>query len=290
MKYLVLGLLIGLSAQAQYDQDRGPDQAPLEPPYVTEEEWERANPDAQPIQKKQNKKLPYEVVEETDDHYKVRHPLSHKGLKRIKADGTYIFEANKSKIESYMGFSFGIQSFNNLTNNATGKSFNDVYDKTFSLFLDWEKPLFDFSRNFKWSYGVNIIGAQGTGFTSGGVEALESYTLIMLPLHLGFTYSMQYWGDTQWVVPYFGGGGDLFLIAEIRDDGDQLKTYTYGGHAKAGLRFLLDGWVDNMHSLDDDYGINHMWVKLEFRAIIAAEVDTMDISSQSATLGFGFDM
>lgn len=303
MKYLFIFALFFQTSFAQ-DSDflREPNEAPKEPPYVSEEEWEQENPDTQPVIKNNassnpitkinaKKKPNFEVIEETDKYYKVRHPWAKKGLRRIKADGTYIFDRTRSKIDSYAGFKMGTQTFTNLVNNTTTASFEDVYSKTASIYIDWEKPAFKFSNNLKWAYGLNLIFADGSGFSTGKTEVpLEKYTLLMLPLHAGFTYHMQYWGETQWMVPYVGAGGDIFLIYERRNDGEDVRTYTFGGHVNAGIRFLLDRWMNDMHDLDDDYGINHVWLTLDFKKIIAGEPDTLDVTSDIATIGFGFDI
>lgn len=292
MKYI---LLILFSFQITYAQDssflREPNEAPKEPPFLNEEEWEEEDPDAQPVAKEQEK-YQYEVIEETKDYYKVRHPMAKKGLLRIKADGTYIYKRDRSEIKSYTGIKFGSQTFTNLSNSQTNATFEDVYSKTLSVYIDQERPMFKFSTNLKLNYGMNLVYASGSGYNKADKKKneLESYKLLMLPLHTGFTYHIQYWGETQWMIPYFGAGVDLYLIYERRNDGEAISTYTYGAHANGGIRFLIDRWMNDLHELDDDYGINHVWLSLDFKKIIGGEKDTIDISSDVATIGFGLDI
>lgn len=296
MKLLFLFVFVFTSSHSfaqNEDWLREPSQAPNEPPYISEEEWEEKAPDSQPVKKNhsQTKKIPYDIIEETEDYYKVRHPLQRKGLYKITADGTYLYKRDRSKIEQFTGFRFGSQKFDQLINTQTNKTFDEVYSPAASLFLDFERPLFSWSQNFKQNYGLNFIYATGTGFlASSGAESQEGYKLIMLPIHYGFTYHFQYLGETQWIVPYAGVGADLFLIYELRDDGKAIRTYTYGGHANAGLRFLIDRWMSDLDDLDEDYGINHVWLSLDYKKIIGAEKDSIDISSDAITLGFGLDI
>lgn len=296
MKLIVVFLFLPILSIAQTKSwEREPNQAPKEPPYVTEEEWEKENPDAQPVVKQEQSNLnsdeiQYEVIEETDKYYKVRHPQAAKGLIRIKADGTYIYERDKSEITRFSGFRFGSQKFNNLVNKQSSKTFEDIYASSFSLYIDYEKPFWGWANNLKWNYGFNFIFSEGNGYLASGGESIEKYSLLMLPVQTGFTYHMQYWGDDQWIVPYVGAGVDVFFLYELRDDGEAVRTYTFGGHANAGVRFLIDKWVDSLDDLDEDYGINHVWLSLDFKKIIGGEPDLIDVSSDVATLGFGLSL
>tara|TARA_Y100000780_G_scaffold226633_2_gene240842 strand:- start:4468 stop:5349 length:882 start_codon:yes stop_codon:yes gene_type:complete len=290
-KWILLFLTFSIFSQAQVARD--PDAAPLEPPYISEEEWEARQEDTQPVVKQQQPE--YEVIEETDDYLKVRHPEAKNGLIKILADGTYIYKKEESKIEGYSGFKLGTQVFDNLQNNTTNQSYSDVYKTTYSLFVDFETPVFGQEGNLKWNYGLNLTYATGTGFYASGTQAYEDYSLIMLPIYGGFTYHFQYFGETQAFIPYVSLGIDAYFIYESRDDGESVKTYTGGAHANAGIRFLVDSWMGDTDDLDEDFGINHTWLVLDYKYILGAENgqtgdDVIDITSQVVTLGFGFDI
>lgn len=291
--YLVLSLTLSLTSYGQWQQSS---EAPQEPPYLTEEEWEAENTDTQ-LPPKAESNLGYEIVEETDDYLKVRHPEAKNGLRRITADGTYIYERDKSPIESYMGFRFSSQRFEQIQLD-TGSSivdFQDIYTSNASIFLDYEDPIGGPTSNLKWNYGGSLIFSTGKGVFANGDPSFEDYTLIMLPVHGGISYHFQYLGETQWIIPYVATGASLFFIREFRADGEANNTYTAGFYGAGGIRFLLDRWMDDAQDLDEDFGINHSWFTIEFRRIQGAEragssPEAVDISSSVLGLGFGFDI
>ncbi len=57
----------------------------------------------------------------------------------------------------------------------------------------------------------------------------------------------------------------------------------------AGMSFLLD-FLDPsaMVALDEDHGVNHLWLTAEFRSITSFK-DTFDISNNIVSAGFLFE-
>jgi hypothetical protein len=140
---------------------------------------------------------------------------------------------------------------------------------------------------------VGIITAQAKGRfthpTRVDEETDERFTCVMLPLQATLLYRFQFW-DTQLFVPFVEGGGMYAPIIELRDDTNAPR---YGGApaavAAGGLNILLDGLdPTSILHLDADYGINHVWLTLQYRQIVGVKKD-LDISSNLISAGLSFD-
>jgi hypothetical protein len=99
-------------------------------------------------------------------------------------------------------------------------------------------------------------------------------------------YRIQFW-DKQLIVPYAEGGGTGFTFGEMRDDGHGPK---FG--ASPAAYFALGGalnmtYFDNFSriQLDREYGINRVYLMLEYRNELAL-VKRFDFSSDFFNAGF----
>ncbi len=111
----------------------------------------------------------------------------------------------------------------------------------------------------------------------------------MFPNQLTAIYKFQY-ADEQIFVPYVEGGAGYFTFMEVRDDGQSTK---FGGAAvtvaAAGANILLD-WLDrqSVRQLDNEYGINHVWLTGEYRYIVGLN-PTFDFTSGVISAGLMVD-
>lgn len=277
-------------------------QAPNEPPYVSEDEWENSDPEAQLVpnnksntsnQKKKPKYYHREQAKELKDGEKrIKHPLAKKGLIRIDKHGTYIYKSPASSESASSTIKLSKFAYTNWTNDTLGVSFEDIYDTTeISLQLDWESRLGERFGTFSWIYGIGLNYATGNGRFVGSPtsEAIESYSLFVVPISLGMVYKFRF-TNKQWLIPYVQAGGDISAIMEIRDDGEgNMYYFAPNAYGAGGVSFLLDNFMqDDLIELDRDYGINHVRLNLEFK--ITQGLDSkVDTSSQQISAGFAFD-
>ena len=122
-----------------------------------------------------------------------------------------------------------------------------------------------------------------------GTSALESFTFLMFPNELNLIYKFRY-VDDQVIVPYVTGGVDYFTFVEIRDDS---KPPKFGGSlgvgGAGGVKFLLYKLdMRAIHQLNTEYGIRHVYVSLEVRAVIGINKN-VDISSQIFNAGINVE-
>lgn len=226
---------------------------------------------------------------------KIKHPLMDKGLRRIKADGTYLFDKEPSPQKHGISVRFGLYEPLNLENPKNGESFEANYggNTNAMILIDYEWQFWKMALG-KWAFkfGSGIFLASGNGrFANNFDENLnltpkEVFTFLALPNSLGLSYRMQ-WSDYQLFVPYGSGGLMGFTFAEIRDDGDGPKFgFSPAAFASGGLALNLTGL--SRHSarlLDYEYGINGAFLVGEFKNIFTLGGD-FDFSA--AFINFGF--
>ena len=213
----------------------------------------------------------------------------------ISKDGEFRYPVSVSDYTASGSIRFGIMSPPSLKNASNGLTFKDIYGDGMvpALLFDYEYP---FTRaigrlGLKAESGFIASSARGRFKNSARLGELpeERFTFLMIPLQTTVIYRIQF-ADTQWIVPFVEGGGVYYGIAEMRDDG---KAPRLGGApaavAAGGVSILLD-WIDphSIRQLDADYGINHVWLTLQYRQIVGVKKD-LDVSTQMATAGFTFD-
>lgn len=205
--------------------------------------------------------------------------------------------APKPRPETRRGFALKGGAFRpvEITNEKTGVSFSEIYGtrKGPILFLDFDfllmKPLGQV--HFKLGTGA-YVSKPGSGRfvsdapTNVGRESMEKFTYIIFPNTATLQYKFQF-SPTQWIVPYAEGGGGYFAFMENRDD--TFKPKLGGapvGVGGGGVQILLDH-LDHfsMTQLRGDYGIQHVWLVLDFKHIQGLH-DTYDFTSSIINGGF----
>jgi hypothetical protein len=121
---------------------------------------------------------------------------------------------------------------------------------------------------------------QGKGAISGTVTGNVTYDLAPLNIFILFRGKFN---ETQWLVPYVGGGWTRMFYKEQIEAQSTVKGHADGYHGRAGLQFLLDE-ADSTASrnLLADYGIYHTYFFIETqytRAMIT------DLAGASVNLG-----
>jgi hypothetical protein len=214
-----------------------------------------------------------------------------RGLLNVTSDGSYVYAGDESSLDGSASIRAGQMPPIPLQN-TSGFFYEDIYGSS-------NLPLvlvdYDWLALRKYGQWIINVGA-GLGSTSGqgrfvdtGEEAREQYTLYVLLPHVSFIYRMQY-SSHPWMVPYFSGGGVPAVLVERRDDSKKSKyEFVPAAQASGGVRLNL-GKLDaaSVANLDAEYGINNLWLDVEFRRIQSFN-DKIDISSNLLNLGLGFD-
>ena len=121
---------------------------------------------------------------------------------------------------------------------------------------------------------------QGAGSISGTVTGNVTYALA--PLNV-FVLFRGMFSETQWLIPYAGGGWTRMFYQEKIEDQSTVRGHADGYHGRAGLQFLLDeADSTSARNLRSDYGIYHTYFFLETqysRAMIT------DLTGASVNLG-----
>lgn len=227
-----------------------------------------------------------------NDYKIVPRPENYKrGLLYVSGDGSYMYSGEDSELEG--SASLRVSQMPALQyENSLGVTYEDIYgSKPISLVL-FDYDLLSFRRFGHWvmSIGTAVGAASGQGlFVDDGTEALERYSLFMVLNHISFIYRFQY-TPHQWIVPYISAGGVPAILYERRDDNKRNRyKLVPAAQASGGLRLNI-GRFDSFgaSNLDVEYGINNMWLDVEYRRIQSFS-DKIDISNNLINLGLGFD-
>lgn len=223
------------------------------------------------------KQVPQESESLSPNEKLIPHPLADKGLVRIKSDGTYVYQTETSPQDRASSLRFGMYDPTELANPDTQVSFSSLYSDSYMPMI-----LYDYEWQFwrgalgklGWKLGTGIYVANGNGsFKSAENQNLvprESFTFISLPNSIAAIYRLQLW-SSQPVVPFVEGGGDAITFAEIRDDSKSPKFgLATAAHVAAGASINL-GMLDrhSIITLDREFGINEVWLTLEYRVLVA---------------------
>ena len=211
----------------------------------------------------------------------VPHPFAEKGLMRVTKDRTYIYKVDETDQKRAASLRVGVFNPSNLENpdraGQVGATFDENYDKSSNpaIMFDYEWQLWRMPiGKIGLRAGSGIFIAQGNGHFVSEVNRdrvpREVFTFWAVPNSLGAVYRLQFF-DKQLFVPYAEGGGMGIAFGEFRDDdkppkwGGALAAY-YG----AGLAMNLT-YFDAMSSiqLDREYGINRVYLTVEYRGIVA---------------------
>lgn len=211
---------------------------------------------------------------------------------KITKEGVYLYKRNPSEQRSAVSLRGGTFNISGAVNPDTGLAFDEVYGAAgVIVFFDYEWQLLRSIGKLGLKLGTGIYATSGDGrFLNNTAEtARERYTFVMFPNSISLIYRMQYW-DKQILVPFVEGGGGYYTFVEVRDD---FKRTKYGGvpigQFAVGGSLLLD-FLDPtaMVEMDEDHGINHLWLTAEFR-VIESFKDSFDISNSMVSAGFLFE-
>lgn len=223
---------------------------------------------------------------------KIPHPNARKGLERITSENVYIYDVEESKQESAIAVQFGGYDPVNLQSETA--NFADLYSSGVMLQLDYEwNWLEGWAGSIDYKLGSGLFISEGNAvFVEGsnaGTPAKESLFFFLFPNQTGLNYKMKLWDD-QTLVPYAEGGAGYYVFAEKRDDD---LDPAIGRWAASPIAYWAGGLAINLNSfsrkvsrtLDREYGINKIYLNIEFRSVIGLS-DKWDLSSDYANAGF----
>jgi hypothetical protein len=263
---------------------------------VEDDEEAPAQFGSEPLPTLYREEEPEEVRIQQEPRY-IKHPNAKKGLIRITKDKVYRYKVPVSPQSRSASFRVGNYNPGDLKADRDGGEvfFEDIYTKSGSAVVlmdygwDWLKgPLG--RLNLKIGSGLFLATGQGRfKDQNASLEAREGFTFYMFPNQISANYRLQF-SDKQWLVPYAEGGLDPILFVETRDDGGSTK---FGGtlhaHGAGGIALSLKRFnEDTMYELDRDYGINDIWLAVEFRMLIAV-MNKFDFSGNLINAGIVAD-
>jgi len=214
-----------------------------------------------------------------------------KGLQSVASDGSYLYTIEESEIEG--STSVRVASMPPLPiENKRGISYEDVYGTSPMTVVLFDYDWLAFRKFGHWilSVGTGIGMKDGPGrFIDNYDVAKEVYTLYVLLNHISFVYRFQY-SKKPWFVPYVSAGAVPTILIERRDDNKRNKAaFSPSIQGSGGVRINI-GQMDSYGGgqLDAEYGINNMWLDVEFRRLQSFSKE-IDISSNLFNIGLGFD-
>lgn len=240
-----------------------------------------------------HKKLIEELkIENRRKRKKIPHPHAKKGLQRITSDNVYIYDVEESKQESAIAVQFGGYDPINLAGDIS--TFADLYNSGVMAQIDYEwNWLQGWAGSLDYKLGSGLFFSEGkavfTEGTNAGTPAKESLLFFLFPNQTGLNYKMKLW-DNQLFVPYAEGGAGYYVFVEKRDDD---LDPAIGRWAASPIAYWAGGLAINLNALsrnvsrtlDREYGINKIYLNLEFRSVIGLQ-DKLDLSSDYANVGF----
>lgn len=224
---------------------------------------------------------------------KIKHPDSKHGLFRITSKGEYLYKTMPSEQKNASAVRIGPYSPTNLYNAENGNSFDDIYGSASPVIIhiDYEWKLFSGFGRMGIRAGSGFFFANGNGRFATGAPAREGFTLLMLPNNVSAVLYLDFW-KRQPLIPYAEGGIDAVVFNEYRDDGK--PTFgRFGGslaaHAAGGVLIPLNLFDRlGMIRIDQEYGINNMYLSAEYR-IVTHVAGSFDFSANYFTGGILVD-
>jgi hypothetical protein len=222
----------------------------------------------------------------------IEHPNAKKGLIRIDKEKAYYYKVKTSEQSKATTVHFATYEPTDLVNpDNADLRYDSIYDSESWPLITYESEK-QFAQGFGklgWKWGTGFYLAKGNGQfeTPQAEEPLEEFTLIVFPINLGLIYRAQYW-DSQFAVPYAEASVGGFCFAEIRDDDQNPSLGAAFGFApmaqvSGGLSFQLGSGSSSFLDLDREYGINRMFIDVEYRAYLA--LGNYDFSANVIALG-----
>lgn len=231
-------------------------------------------------------------IENRQKPKQIPHPNAKKGLQRITSENVYIYDVKKSKQENALSVQFGSYDPVNLSSEQT--QFTDLYNSGVMIQIDSE---WNWLKG--WAGSLNIKAGSGLFFSEGnavftegsnaGTKAKESLFFFLFPNQAGLNYKLKLWDD-QMLVPYAEGGAGYYVFVEKRDDD---LDPVIGRWAASPTAYWAGGLAINLNAfsrkvsrtLDREYGINKIYLNIEYRSVIGLN-NNFDLSSDYANAGF----
>jgi hypothetical protein len=137
--------------------------------------------------------------------------------------------------------------------------------------------------------GLAMAHGNGILASTPPEPALETYTLIIIPLSAFLKYRFEY-GRKQWLVPYVEAGATYYGLAELRSDNAQ--TNIAGAPAAGGGGgFAINisrGTSDSAFRMESEFGVSDLWLNLEARAMAGLK-PSLDFTNTTVNLGITVD-
>lgn len=229
----------------------------------------------------------------------VPHPFAEKGLIRITKDKTYIYKVEETEQRRGAQIRIGMFEPTELQNpdreGEVGATFAENYESASNpaVLFDYEWQLWGSPiGKFGLKAGSGIYVAQGHGHfdsaaaENSGREPRENFTFLGFPTSFAGVYHAQFW-HKQLFIPYAEGGLTAWGFTEIRDDDKGPKFGgALAGFGAGGLAFNLTYFDTlSMLALDREYGINAVYLTVEYRSMVALS-QKFDFSGEFINGGF----
>ncbi len=116
----------------------------------------------------------------------------------------------------------------------------------------------------------NVTATTGFGYNTGdaiginnGISSGDRYGLMTIPVRLDFVYRLDL-KSNQLFLPFARAGGDMVYFRES-SGGDSIQNIKFGVHAGAGIGVLLDRAEQIGAELENDVGLNDVYLTIEAR-------------------------
>lgn len=123
--------------------------------------------------------------------------------------------------------------------------------------------LFNNQVNVTFSSGFGYADGNAVSVTSGSSSG-DTFSLLTIPLRLSVIYRFDY-KPQQLFVPYVRAGADAVVFREKTSGSSAITNIKYGGHAGVGVGILLDRFEELGHDLENNVGVNDVYLILEGR-------------------------
>jgi hypothetical protein len=143
---------------------------------------------------------------------------------------------------------------------------------------------------------INLTFSTGMGYKTGdaiglssGTTSNDKFSLTMIPLRLDLVYRADFKPE-QFILPYARAGGDAVLFRES-SGGNSINGIKYGFHGGIGVGFLLDRLESLSGTMENEMGINDVYLIVEGRYSIINNFQStgLDLSGFYPYLGVLFE-
>lgn len=240
------------------------------------------------------------------DQKKVQHKGAQAdGLVKIDKDGVYIYKPEAQNVKSSSHLRIGVVSNPSLESEVCDENnqncqvinFNDIYEGASGMGFEYLYEYYFFTETgtqfgkFGIQTGLSMSYAQGNGrlVSNLNVQSIEKFTFLTMPLFAGGIYRFEY-RDRQILVPYAGGGGVYTILAEKREDKNNIKGIGAPGfYGFAGALLNISALDRDLGSdFESEYDIKNLWLSGEFK-FISVQADAFSLENGYVQGGIGFD-